>query len=432
LTNISLYISDLVVAELLEWRHPLGIRSTVDGVYPIMKIALVHYSSWPTIGGVESVIRHQARLISKRGHDATIVCGEGGVFEKRIQLFVIPELNSVGPDIRMAQEEVYNGRPGEVYFRLLESLQKRLRPLIESFDCFVVHNMFTMPFNLAATQALCGLAEEYRRTIAWTHDLAASNPDYSLPHYRTFDLIRNRQPGVKYVTISEARAMEFRALTGTDVDAIVPNGLDVASTCALTQEVSELVGKDLSTSIILLYPTRILARKNIAFALQIVGAVRDIGLKVRLLVTGAPDTHNRSAGEYFAGLKQMAADLDIQAMVSWVNETFHVDERQLHSLYMAADAILFTSRQEGFGLPLLEAAAHRLPIFCSDIEPLKSIALSSTLLIGLREAPRNIAERICSYFEHDPIFKRKKYLLREYSAEKLYDEKIEPMFRELL
>ena len=397
-----------------------------------MNIALVHYTSWPVIGGVESVIRQQARLISRRGHEVTIMSGEGGVFERRIQLLVIPELNSIGPDIRIAQEEVYNDRPGEAYFRLLESLQRRLGPLIKRFDCFVVHNMFTMPFNLAATQALCGLGQQTRRIIAWTHDLAASNPDYSLPHYRIFDLIRNRQPGVKYVTISEARAADFRALTGTEVDAIIPNGLDFASTCALSQEVSELVADDLSTSIILLYPTRILPRKNIAFALQIVRALSDIGLKVRLLVTGAPDTHNRSAAEYFAGLKQMTADLDIQSMVSWVNENFHVDERQLHSLYMAADALLFTSRQEGFGLPLLEAAAHRLPIFCSDIQPLKSIALSSTVLLELRGAPRNIAERIRSYFEHDPIFNRKKYLLREYSAQRLYDEKIEPMFRELL
>jgi len=397
-----------------------------------MKIALVHYTSWPVIGGVESVIRQQARLMARRGHEVAIVCGEGGVFEKRIQPFVIPELNSVGPDIRIAQEEVYNGRPGEVYFRLLDSLQTRLGMLVKRFDCFVVHNMFTMPFNLAATQVLCSLARQTPGFIAWTHDLAASNPDYSLPHYRMFDLIRNRQPGVKYITISEARAAEFRALTGTEVDATVPNGLDFASTCALSQEVSELVGDDLSTSIILFYPTRILPRKNIAFALQIVGALRDIGLKIRLLVTGAPDTHNRLAAEYFAGLKQMAADLDIQPTVSWVNEIFHVDDRQLHSLYMAADALLFTSRQEGYGLPLLEAAAHRLPVFCSDIQPLKSIALSGTVLIELREPPRTIAERIRNYFEHDPIFKWKKHLLREYSAERLHDEKIEPMFRELL
>ena len=189
---------------------------------------------------------------------------------------------------------------------------------------------------------------------------------------------------------------------------------------------------DLPTSIILFYPTRILVRKNIAFALQIVGALRDIGLQVRLLISGAPDSHKWSSTEHFAGLKRLAADLQVQGMISWVNELFYVDERQLHSLYMVADAMLFPSRQEGFGLPLLEAAAHRLPVFCSNIEPLKSIALSGTFLFDLRDAPRNVAERIRNAFEEDAIFKRKKQLLRDYSAERLYLDKIEPILRDLL
>jgi mannosylglucosylglycerate synthase len=396
----------------------------------MMKIALVHYSSWPVIGGVENVIRLQARLMCRHGHEVTIICGEGEAFEKRIQSLVVQELKSASPEARAAREEVYSGRPGPAYFRLLESLQKRLSPLARSFDRFVVHNIFTMPFNLAATQVLAELGERNVKIIAWTHDLAASNPDYNLPQDRTFDLIRERQRGVRYVAISKARAAEFQILTGTNVDAIVPNGLDLVSASSVTPEVADLVSGDLAGSIILLYPTRILPRKNIAFALQIVGALRDIGLKVRLLVTGAPDTHNRSAAEHFADLKRMTGKLGIQEMVCWVNELFYVDERHLHSLYMVADALLFPSRQEGFGLPVLEAAVHRLPVFCSNIEPLKSIALSSTLLFELRDAPRYVAEKIHGYFDQDAIFKRKKHLLREYSAERLYVEKIEPMLRD--
>ncbi len=144
-----------------------------------------------------------------------------------------------------------------------------------------------MPFNLAGTQALSGLAEQGKKTIAWTHDLAAANPDYKIPPFRTFDLIRERQRGVKYVTISETRAAEFRKLMGADVDAVIPNGMDVAGTCTLTPEVADLVRKDLPGSTILFYPTRILARKNIAFALQIVGAIRDLGMKIRLLVSAS-------------------------------------------------------------------------------------------------------------------------------------------------
>jgi glycosyltransferase involved in cell wall biosynthesis len=398
----------------------------------MMKIALVHYTSWPVIGGVESVIRQHAQLMSQHGHTVEILCGEGSVFNRQIPTQIFRELNSQEALVRVAQEEAYNGRPGQAFFRVLENLQKQLEALSHRFDCFVVHNMCTMPFNLAGTQALSGLAEQGKKTIAWTHDLAAANPDYKIPPFRTFDLIRERQPGVKYVTISETRAAEFRKLMGADVDAVIPNGMDVAGTCTLTPEVADLVREDLPGSTILFYPTRILARKNIAFALQIVGALRDLGMEIRLLVSGALDPHNRSSSAHFADLKQLAADLQVEELVTWVNEHFYVDERQLHSLYMVADAMFFPSRQEGFGLPLLEAAAHRLPVFCSNIEPLKSIALSGTLLFDLREAPRNVAERIRNAFEQDAIFKRKKQLLRDYSAERLYLTKIEPTFRDLL
>jgi glycosyltransferase involved in cell wall biosynthesis len=402
------------------------------GINPVMKIAIVHYTSWPVIGGVESVIRQQALLMSRHGHQVAILCGEGSAFDKQIQILVCRELSSQEPLVRAAQEEAYNGRPGQSYFRLLASLQNQLAPIFRQFDLFLVHNMFTMPFNLPGTQALSVLAEHERKTIAWTHDLVASNPDYRIPPYRTFDLIRERQPGVRYITISEARAIEFRNVMASEVDAIIPNGLDFAAACTITPEVANLVREDLSKSIILFYPTRILERKNIAFALQIIGALRDLGLQVRLLISGAPDSHNRSSAEHFAGLKRLAADLNVQGLISWVNELFYVDERQLHSLYMVADAMLFPSRQEGFGLPLLEAAAHRLPVFCSNIEPLKSIALSGTLLFDLRDAPRNIAERIRSAFAQDEIFTRRKQLLHDYSAQRLYLEKIEPIFQDLL
>ena len=116
-----------------------------------MKIAIVHYTSWPVIGGVESVIRQHAQLMTRHGHEVAILCGEGGVFDPDIQTLVFPELNSKEILVRTAQEEAYNGRPGQAYFHTLETLHKQLGPLSSKFDHFVIHNMFTMPFNLAGT-----------------------------------------------------------------------------------------------------------------------------------------------------------------------------------------------------------------------------------------------------------------------------------------
>ena len=217
---------------------------------------------------------------------------------------------------------------------------------------------------------------------------------------------------------------------GSEADAIIPNGLDFPFACAITPKVAKLVQHDLASSLILLYPTRILERKNIAFALRIVQALRHIGVRVLLLISGALDPHNRSSAEYFVGLKQLAAELEVEASVAWVNELFFVDETQLHSLFMVADAVLFPSRQEGFGLPLLEAAAYRLPVFCSDIEPLRSIAPFGTVLFDLADTPTNIAEKIRNAVENKDTFKSRKRLLRNYSAERLYLEKIEPFLQD--
>src|SRR4051812_44967124 len=42
-----------------------------------MRIALLHYSAAPVIGGVERVIAEHAELLAAGGHEVTIFCGEG-------------------------------------------------------------------------------------------------------------------------------------------------------------------------------------------------------------------------------------------------------------------------------------------------------------------------------------------------------------------
>jgi mannosylglucosylglycerate synthase len=397
-----------------------------------MIIGILHYTSWPVIGGVEAVIRQHALLLSRHGHEVSILSGEGATFSKQAPSVIFRELNTRDPRVRAAQREVFSGHPGKEYFGLLERLQDLLGPIVGKFETLIVHNVFTMHFNMAATQALATFAEKGKKIIAWTHDLAANNSDYHIPLHPPFDLIRERHPKVKYVTISELRAQEFRKLTGSRVNAIIPNALDFFDTCGITPEVAELVSDEPACSILLFYPTRILERKNIAFALQIAAAMESIGMRVRLMISAANDPHSLSRATYFSGLKKLARDLEIQESVFWLNDLFCVDEKQMRSLYIIADALLFPSKQEGFGLPLLEAAAYRLPVFCADIEPLKSIAPSGAVLFDLRDAPRNIAERICRVLAEDETFKNRKQLFRDYSAEKLYLTKMEPLLSDML
>jgi len=394
-----------------------------------MKIGLIHYTSWPVVGGVEAVLRQQATLMAGAGHSVSIVCGDGKRFSDAIPTLVLPELNLTQGLVTEAQQEITSGYPGTAYFQAVNAVKKRLRPLFIQWDCTIVHNVMTMPFHLAATQVVSELAEEGNRVLAWTHDLAANNQDYSLPRNRVFDMIRERQHGIEYVAISETRAREFRDLTGTSADAVVPNGLDLSAALELTTEVSGLLAEINSEEAILLYPTRILQRKNLGLALQILAALLEIDFPAWLFITGAANGYNPGAKAHFAGLKQQASELGVTDRVRWVNEHFFVDDAQLRSLYLVSDALLFTTKQEGFGLPILEAAAFRLPIFCSDIEPLRSNLPPGSIPFDLRSSPRNISLTIAESLKQDRGFLGRKLILQRHAALDLYRAKIEPLLQ---
>jgi glycosyltransferase involved in cell wall biosynthesis len=68
-------------------------------------------------------------------------------------------------------------------------------------------------------------------------------------------------------------------------------------------------------------------------------------------------------GERRSGrLERMLADSDLASMT----DLGSVDRRTLAALYARADGLLFPSRYEGFGIPLVEAMRYGTPVIASD------------------------------------------------------------------
>jgi Glycosyltransferase len=63
-----------------------------------------------------------------------------------------------------------------------------------------------------------------------------------------------------------------------------------------------------------------------------------------------------------------------------VQFTGWIPRQELLDLYSQAAAFVYPSTFEGFGLPVLEAMAAQVPLACSAIEPLKTIAGNGALL----------------------------------------------------
>jgi glycosyltransferase involved in cell wall biosynthesis len=74
----------------------------------------------------------------------------------------------------------------------------------------------------------------------------------------------------------------------------------------------------------------------------------------------------------------------------------HVPEEKLRRLLAGADAVLYPSLMEGFGLPILEGLAAGKPVLTSDRDPMREVAGGAALLVDPadEDALRDGLERI--------------------------------------
>ena len=78
-----------------------------------------------------------------------------------------------------------------------------------------------------------------------------------------------------------------------------------------------------------------------------------------------------------AQIGEMIADLRLSEMVRC---TGWIPREELYGLYAGADAFVYPTTFEGFGMTLLEGMAAGLPVACSDIEPVRTLAGKAAIL----------------------------------------------------
>jgi glycosyltransferase involved in cell wall biosynthesis len=107
-----------------------------------------------------------------------------------------------------------------------------------------------------------------------------------------------------------------------------------------------------------------------------------------------------------------------------------VTKPDLISLFKVADALFFPSHQEGFGLPLLEAALHRLPTFCPDVEPMISLPRHLQNAYPAGSSPAAVATLIASTLDASHATQARKAVVRDYAWEAIYRNHLAPLLDE--
>ena len=119
-----------------------------------MKIAILHYSVPPVVGGVESVIAHHARLMATDRHSVRLVAGRGEALGEEIDLISIPLTDSLHPRVLAVQERLNVGVVTTEFDSLREDLIFQLQSALGDKDILIAHNVCSLNKNLALTAAL--------------------------------------------------------------------------------------------------------------------------------------------------------------------------------------------------------------------------------------------------------------------------------------
>ncbi|HEX6867276.1 MAG TPA: glycosyltransferase [Candidatus Limnocylindrales bacterium] len=401
-----------------------------------MRVALVHYTAPPVIGGVEKVLGRHAGLLADAGHEVTVVAARGEATDPRVRFVRIARVDSLDPTIVDLQHELDAGRVPADFGEVRDALAEELAAALAGQDVVICHNVASIAKNLVLTAALHALVTRpgMGRFVLWHHDLTAAQPAQAarLHDGEPWGLLRTAWPDVVNVAISEVRRRELAAVTGLPVEAItvVPNGVDVAALLRLDPATVRLLERfDLAAADpLLLMPVRVMARKNVELGLHVVASMRAAGRSAGLIVAGPADPHDSTDGSYPTTVLALRDSLGLgeAAWFPGLEAASGLPDAVIADLYQLADALFLPSYEEGFGIPLLEAAVFRLPIVCSDLPALREVAGDDALYIRPTDDPADVARRVIASLDADPVARVAGRTRRHSSWEAVYRTSIAP------
>jgi glycosyltransferase involved in cell wall biosynthesis len=263
--------------------------------------------------------------------------------------------------------------------RLAETLLARVRAVAP--DLLVVQNAWAIPMQLPLAGALARVVEatglptlSHEHDYWWERDrFARTRVPAWLDRYFPWD-----GPTVRHLAINSPARDALRARRGLEA-TVVPNVMDFAApgpppgrVTAVKRRVRAALGLT-SEQRLVLQPTRVLDRKGIELAVELLSRLDD-RRNVLVISHASGDEGARTLARLRRQARRSGVDLRYE-------EARFAPERSaarfaLADAYRAADLVTFPSRYEGFGNALLEtvryrraAVVNRYPVYVRDIAP---------------------------------------------------------------
>jgi hypothetical protein len=264
-------------------------------------------------------------------------------------------------------------------------LKKQLQEFISVFkiDLLVTQNVLTIPMHIPLGIALTEIiAETQIPTIAHHHDFYWERTRFSVN--AVGDYLRMafppKLPNIEHVVINSA-AQEELALRAGLSSTIIPNVLDFECPPVIDEKHTQAFWDSIGLKkddVMILQPTRIVQRKGIEHAIQLVEELNDP--RYKLVISHEAGDEGLEYPEWLMeNARNRGVDLrlvDIRISDPMNPDVNNHDRLSLWDVYPHADFITYPSLYEGFGNAFLEAVYFKKPLlinryatFVRDIEP---------------------------------------------------------------
>jgi len=265
-----------------------------------------------------------------------------------------------------------------------EQLKNHLYKFIRKYNInlLIPQNALTIPLNLPLGIALTELISETgMRTIAHHHDFF-----WERQHFKTNAVweylnmaFPPHLPPIDHVVINSSADNQLSLRTGISA-TIIPNIMDFENPPkpidAYASDVRQSLGME-EGELLILQPTRVVKRKGIEHAIEL---VHRLGLKAKLVISHASGDEGH---DYEQRVRQYSKLMKVNTL--FVSDI--INERRgttpsgqkiytLEDIYPHADLVTYPSNFEGFGNAFLEAVYFKKPIvvntysiYSMDIKP---------------------------------------------------------------